>query len=200
MSEFILTHIGIAPYLVFALIILAGLNLPISTDVIIVLSAFIAGQLVPESYYPILTAIILGAYFSAWVSYWFGRLVGGKLIQYPFFARYFHQERLGKIQNFYQKYGFWVLLIGRFIPFGTRNGIFMSTGMSRASFTQFALRDAIACPMWAIIAFNIFYHLGVNYQLLIHYLKTFNLFIFGAFALVIINFIFYKRMKKRSNT
>jgi len=107
-------------------------------------------------------------------------------------------ERLEKIQRFYSKHGLWTLLLGRFIPFGVRNCIFMSSGMSRVSFLKFALWDLIACFTWTSVSFYCFYVLGQNYHLLFDHLKTFNMVIFLAFSVTVISWIWYKRRKKRA--
>jgi membrane protein DedA with SNARE-associated domain len=105
---------------------------------------------------------------------------------------------MDKARSFYEKYGFWTLVIGRFIPFGVRNCIFMTTGMSRFSFSRFMLMDAVACSLWVTISFYSFYTLGQNYQMIWHYLKTFNLLLFAAFSVTVISMICYKSRKKRN--
>lgn len=197
MIELILPHLAYAPLIAFCLILLAGMNLPISTDVILVTSAFIAGSVAPHLTLPLYFSILLGSYFSAWISYWFGRLIGTYMLKFSLFQKMFPSARLEKIERFYKKRGLLVLIFGRFIPFGTRNCLFMSAGLSKASFPKFALRDAIACPIWATTTFFLFYSLGANYQLLIHYLKMFNLIIFAAFAAGAVCFIWIKKRRKR---
>ncbi|MBP9841165.1 MAG: DedA family protein [Simkaniaceae bacterium] len=196
--DLILPHLAYAPLIAFCLILLAGMNLPISTDVILVTSAFIAGSIAPHLTLSLYLAIVLGSYFSAWISYWFGRKIGTYMLQFFFFKKMFPEARLKKIEAFYKKKGLLALLVGRFIPFGTRNCIFMSAGLSKANFTQFALRDAIACPLWATTVFFFFHSLGSNYQLLIHYLKTFNIIVFATFAIIAI-FTIWIRKRRRSN-
>ena len=197
MIELILPHIAYTPLIAFCLILLAGMNFPISTDVIVVISAFISGSIATHLTLPLYLSILFGAYFSAWISYWFGRLIGNYMLQFSIFQKMFPLARLKKIETFYQKRGFLVLLIGRFIPFGTRNCIFMSAGLSKANFAQFALRDAIACPVWATTLFFLFYSLGANYELLIHYLKTFNIIVFTAFVIGAISIIWIRKRRQR---
>lgn len=196
MIDYILAHITEAPYLIAFLILLAGLNLPISIDVIIVLSAFIAGSLAPEKAVVFFIAITVASYFSAWLSYLFGRIFGRKLLKLKFFAKMLPEEKLERIGRFYAKHGLLVLIIGRFIPFGTRNCIFMTTGITRVNFTQFALRDLIACPIWASAAFYLWYSLGQNLDTLIHFAKTINIIIFSVFVLTLIGLLWYKKRKK----
>ena len=196
--EIISQHAHHAHWYVFAAIILAGFNIPISTDVLVIASAFMAATVVPEHTLHLYFAILLGCYFSAWCAYWTGRLLGPRLHKLRWFARLIHVERLEKMKKFYEKYGLWTLIIGRFIPFGVRNCIFMSSGMSKMSFTKFALMDALACSIWCSTAFWLFYGLGQSYQMIWDYVKAFNILIFIAFGVTAIGFFWYKK-KESSN-
>lgn len=198
--EFITRHANQAHWYVFAAIILAGFNIPISADILILISAFIAAAILPEHTWHLYLSILFGCYISAWCAYWMGRLVGGQLQRFSFFAKLLKQERMDKVRNFYEKYGLLTLIIGRFIPFGVRNCIFMTTGMSKFNFYRFMLMDALACFLWCSTCFYAFYTLGQNYEVIWHYLKTFNLLIFAAFSVTVISIIWYKNRKKaRSN-
>jgi membrane protein DedA with SNARE-associated domain len=195
-TAFISQHAHHAHWYIFGAIILAGFNFPFSIDILVLISAFLAATLIPEHLFLLFFSILLGCYFSAICSYWFGRIFGNYLLRFRPFAHLLSTERREKMQQFYQKYGLLTLLIGRFIPFGVRNCLFMSSGMSKLSFRTFLLRDALACTIWCTTLFYTFYHLGQNYTLLWHTLKTFNLWIFTAFSVTVIGIIWYK-FKKR---
>ncbi|MBS0615125.1 MAG: DedA family protein [Verrucomicrobia bacterium] len=190
--SWITAHAAHAHWIIFGALLLAGFNIPISADLLIIASALLAATIIPEHTIHLYLAIFLGCYASAAIAYWVGRLVGKKLQRWRFFAKLLSPERLEKVQKFYHRRGFWTLLVGRFIPFGVRNCIFMSTGMSRLSFKKFALWDLLACFLWSLSVFTLIYYLGHNTQ----YLKIFNLSLFSAFAVTLILFIWYKRKKK----
>jgi len=122
-------------------------------------------------------------------------LVGRGLLRLKFFSKLLSQERIERVKTFYDKYGLLTLVIGRFIPFGMRNCIFMTTGISRFSFVKFILRDALACLIWSTTAFFLFYFAGQNFETLYPYLKLFNLIIFSLFAIAVIGFVWYKMRK-----
>ncbi len=196
--DWILEHARHAHYVIFGAILLAGVNIPISADILIVIAGFLAATVVPEHLWHLYFSIFVGCYFSAWIAYWFGRLLGKRFRRYKWFNRLMPTERLEKIQRFYAKHGIWTLLLGRFIPFGIRNCIFMSSGMSRVSFAKFALWDLFACFTWSSISFYCFYLLGQNFHLLFGHLKNINMVIFLAFSVTVIGYIWYKRRKKRA--
>lgn len=197
--NFIVENSQFAPWMVFALILLAGLNLPISIDVVMVLTAFLAATLIPEHTMLLFFSILFGTYFSAMICYWVGRKLGIKLLKISYFAKLLPDERLKKVGKFYEKYGLLTLLVGRFIPFGVRNCIFMTTGMSKANFRKFIVRDALACSIWASVCFFGFYRLGQNYELLLSKVKTLNLFIFLAFGVTVIALVWYKKYRKKQS-
>ncbi len=191
-------HAPYAHWYVFVAILLAGLNIPLSIDLLVLLSAFLAAMIIPEHTLYLFLSCLLGCYFSAWGAYWMGRLLGPRLCKIGLFGKLFSQARLEKMRIFYEKYGMLTLIIGRFIPFGVRNCLFMSSGMSKMPFRKFALIDALACSLWCCVAFSIFYLLGQNYQQIWQYLKTFNLIIFAAFSMTVIGFFWYKCKKSTS--
>ena len=193
---FVTENAHLAHWFIFGSILLAGFNIPISADLLILVAAILAATVVPEHTPLLFCSILFGCYFSAWIAYWFGRKIGPKLANWRLFRGILAEERLEKIRRFYEKHGLLTLLVGRFIPFGVRNAIFMSTGMSRASFFKFALRDALACSIFCTTAFWLFYFASQNYQLLYKYLQTFNILIFALFGVTTIGIIWYKRRKK----
>lgn len=196
-QTFIVDHAHLAHWYVFVAILLAGMHVPISIDVVVILGAVLAATVVPEKTVHLYLGILLGCMFAAWISYWIGRLIGPKLLRFRFFQRLVPPKRLERLHYFYKRYGLFTLIIGRFIPFGVRNCIFFTTGMSKISFPQFIYRDAIACLIWCSSSFYIFYILGKNFDTLYDKVKTFNIAIFVAFAMAVIGVIWYKKKKRK---
>lgn len=194
--QFIFEHAHQAHWIVFAALMLAGFNVPISEDVMIVFSAVLAATVVPENTYKLFAAVFLGCYTSDSVCYWMGRIFGPKLWNFTWFAKTFERKKIDQIHAYYAKYGFLTLLIGRFIPFGVRNGLFLTAGLGKMSYPKFLLSDGIACAISNTTLFTLAYTVGKNYKVLLSALKTFNIFLFSAFAVAIIAFIWYKRKKK----
>lgn len=184
LHEFFVTSAPHAHWIIFFLILLAGLNLPISLDALAITAAVLAAAFIPENTLILFLSLWVGAVISAWISYWFGRTVGSKLMERSWFQKMIRPEQLEKMKKFYDKHGLWAAIIGRFIPFGARNCLFMSSGMSRSSFAKFAIRDTFACLIWSGVAFSVFYSIGHNYEMIHSHLMTFNIVIFSLFAIV----------------
>ena len=197
--DFVVQNSAYVPWMIFLLILLAGLNLPISIDVIMVFAAFFAANLIPEHTLVLFISVLFGTYFSAIICYWLGRKLGIKLLKLHYFSKILPKKRLKKVRQFYEKYGLLTLLIGRFIPFGVRNCIFITTGMSKANFRTFVFRDALASSLWVSIMFFIFYQLGHAYEVLLLKIKTLNLYIFLGFGVTVIAFVWYKIYNKKQS-
>lgn len=190
---FITNHAAHAHWFVFGALLLAGMNVPISTDVLLITCAILAATVVPENTLLLFSTIFVGSCCSACIAYWIGRKFGTKLLKLRYFKKVVTEEKLEKVKNFYGKYGFLTLLFGRFIPFGVRNCIFMSTGLSKFSFKTFFLRDVIACFIWSSLIFSLFYFAGQNHQALYQNLKIVLLSVVAALAVTVITIIWYKR-------
>ena len=198
--DFIFQNAAHAHWIIFGSFILAGLNIPISEDILIIISATLASKVVPQNTFLLFGAVFFGAYLSDWMVYWLGRGLGIKLWNIKWFKKTFKIRTLAKIRLFYKKYGFYTLLIGRFIPFGVRNCLFLSAGMSKMNFGKFLISDGIACFCSNIVLFSITYCIGKNCESLFAYIKHINIFIFGLFIFTIIAAICYYKKKHKLKT
>jgi membrane protein DedA with SNARE-associated domain len=196
MDSFIFEHAAYAHWIVFGALILAGFNIPVSEDLMIIFSAVLSATVVPENTAKLFVGVFLGCYLSDWICYWMGRKLGPKLWNFSWMAKRVDRKRVDQIQKYYEKYGFWTLLIGRFIPFGVRNALFLTAGLGKMHFGRFILSDGIACLTSNTALFFLAYSVGKNYEALLTTLKTFNILLFGAFVVAIIGLIWYKRKKK----
>ncbi|MES2344407.1 MAG: DedA family protein [Chlamydiota bacterium] len=200
LSAFILAHGKYAHFAVFGAILLAGMNIPISIDIVVIISALVAARMLPEQTIHLYLSVLLGCYFAAWIAYGIGRYLGPYALRISFISKVLSKSRLEKARQFYEKRGLLALILGRFIPFGVRNCLFMSAGMSRMSFIKFISLDALACLIWCTGFFFLFYSLGSNYEALVSSMKLFNLVVFAAFSVTVIGIICYKKRKKTDFT
>jgi membrane protein DedA with SNARE-associated domain len=137
----------------------------------------------------------MGAYLSDLICYMLGRKFGPKLFEIKFFANMVPPERIDKIHNFYERYGIVTLLIGRFIPFGVRNGLFLTAGLGKMDFQKFALADLLACTISTAVFFSLYYYFGNS---IIEYVKQGNIVLF-SFVAIGIGVYFYLKNKKNQS-
>ncbi len=192
MENFIIEHAQFAHWWIFSLLMLAGLNFPISEDLLIIISAVLAATVVPENTWKLFTAIFLGAYLSDCMVFGIGRWLGPNLKKIRWFARVFREEKIAKIKAYYKKYGTLTLIIGRFIPFGIRNGLFVTAGIGKMRFLKFIIIDGIACLLSNSALFTLTYFCGKNFSYIV---KSVNIILFVIFVIAVIGYILYKRHK-----
>lgn len=187
------THIHLIPFIIFGLLMLAGMNFPISEDLLIFITAIIAVQ--NPSYAPWLyLALFLGALVSDLVAYSIGRFLGPKLFYFPMFKKLMSKDKLHRMANFYNKYGLGVIVVGRFIPFGVRNLMFITAGLGKANFFKFLIADLTAVFVTVTSYFLLFYHFG---EAMLDFLKRMNVFIFLIFIISISIYLLIKKRKKQ---
>jgi membrane-associated protein len=155
----------LAPLMIFGMLVIAGFSLPISEDLLLIISGVIASTVMPERHIQFFIAAMMGSYLSDWVAYGIGRQFGDKIYAMKWFANTKRED----LQAFYEKYGFWTLVVGRCIPFGLRNGVFMSAGAGKMPFRRFLLIDGIACLLFSTCLFYLAYACGRNYEVLYAY-------------------------------
>jgi len=196
--QYTCSHAHSAHLIIFSLLMLAGLNVPISEDVCLLVGGALASTCVPDHTLRMYLWIYFGCWISASEAYWIGRLLGPKLYDIRWFNRILNPQRIAKLHHYYEKFGIFTFIIGRFIPGGARNALFMTAGLGKMNYLKFILRDGFACLISSAVIFYLGYSFGQNYPLLIHYLKTYNLIalgILGVLAFSIALFVWFRGRK-----
>ncbi len=189
---FISQHADYAPYIIFGSLLLAGFNIPVSEDLMLIASAMLAHKR-PDLTYQLFIGVYLGAYLSDLICYGIGRKLGRHLWEVKFFAKMVSKDNVYKIMEFYHKYGVITLIFGRFIPFGIRNGLFLTAGIGKMKFLRFALADLLACTISTVTIFTLAYKLQDK---VIDLVKRFNIAIFIIALLVVIAIVIIKKTNR----
>ncbi len=190
-------------YISFGLLMLSGLSFPISEDIVFIISASIAATVAQQNLYYIFAGCFLGAYLSDIMAYFIGRYGIKKILFSPFMVRMKIinperlQSRLDIMSNYFTSYGGKTLFFGRFIPFGMRNVIFMTSGLIKMNLAKFMIIDLCAVTCTSLILFSLGYSFGNNYEVIIPYLNRYK-FVFAALIIAVIAlYIAKKALKKR---
>lgn len=187
--DFIQENIALAPWLIFFLLCLAGLNIPISEDAMLFISGVLASQY-PEHMIPLFLSVFLGAYASDIIAYWLGRLLGNNIFYIPVISRFVNQEKIEKVKLFYIRYGIVTLVVGRFIPFGVRNALFMTAGIAKMNHSVFLVVDFLTCLLSTSIYFTLYYRYGED---VIALTSRFGVFAFAIVLLILTSYFIYRR-------
>jgi membrane-associated protein len=111
--------------------------------------------------------MIAAAVLGDFTGYAKGKWLGPKLFDKPD-ARIFKRSYLDKSNAFYEKYGLWAFITGRFLPV-IRTIIPMLAGASGISWGRFSYLNVIGAVIWIGSLTPIGYFLGKAYPQLIHY-------------------------------
>ena len=194
-DNYLETHLAMAPFVIFGLLLLAGFFLPVSEDLMTLCTALLAARH-PELTGPVFVALFLGAYTSDIICYaLMGRYLGNKLLHIPFFSRFISHQKLKQIQSFYNRYGIPTLFFGRFIPFGVRNALFFSAGLSKMNPIKFLITDFFACLFAITLYFTLYYNIGKS---MLKSMDTAKLLLFGVVVVVVLGILLKKRLPRGS--
>lgn len=197
MIEFLLEQAHYAHFYAFGLLILAGCNIPISEDLVIIGSGVIAATLGKENMTLLIVLPYMGVYSGDIINYWIARLFGRKLLKIGFIGKRLTPERIEKVHGFMNRYGPVAILAGRFIPFGVRNWFFMTAGLSKMAFWKFAIPDFFASIATTAVLFSLGYSFGTNYIMLIEYLERWKYIIFACATAIVVIIVFFARLRSR---
>lgn len=184
--EFICMHAEQAYLIFFFLLLLAGLNVPVSEDLLLIAGGAIACACIPEHAVTLYLWMYFGAWFSAWEAYAIGRILGPKLYEIRWFSRILTVKRIEKLHHYFEKFGILTFLIGRFFPGGVRNALFMTCGLGKMPFLRFILRDGFACIFSSATLFLIGYKLGQNYQTFFQIAKRYHHIFIGVVLIILL--------------
>ena len=184
---FVCEHVHFAPWILFVLLLLTGLCIPISEDLLLLSGGAIASTCLQEHALELYLWLFTGSLFAAWEAYWIGRHFGPRLYKIRLFKTIVTPNRLQTLRYYYAKFGVFTFVFGRFCPGGIRNALFMSSGLSNVSFYHFILRDTPACIISTLSFFFLGYKFGQHFDLLMnsfdHYTHWFFIvFFFSALA------------------
>ena len=160
-------YVEFYPLAAFAGLLLAGLNIPISEDLVIITGALLNQDIVQAEVpvtrgmlVPSLLAIYVGVIVSDFLSYYLGTLVRKGTINASFLDSLFSQKKMDLIHRHLDNHGFLTFIICRFIPFGARNTLFMTSGFLSLPLRRFALYDITAALISTNTLFFLVYRFG----------------------------------------
>ncbi|GHV87946.1 membrane protein [Spirochaetia bacterium] len=152
-------YIEYFPLLALVCLLLAGLNVPVSEDLII-----IAGAVLSKNDHsllmPTLLAIYTGIVISDFISYGIGVGIRKGALKSKRIQKLVPEAKLEKMRHSLDKYGIWTFIVCRFIPFGIRNTLFISSGLTGLRLRLFALYDIVAATISMNTLFFLVYHFG----------------------------------------
>jgi membrane protein DedA with SNARE-associated domain len=169
---------------------------PSPSDAVVVIGAtLIAGSTL--GFIPILVITSIGSALGFILMYFLGKLFGEKILRTGR-LKFIDQDSLFRIDNWFRKYGYELILANRFLP-GTRSVISFFSGMHELRIVKTFIYSAISAFLWNAVIIYAGMKLGQNIEKIDFYMTAYSNIILSLTLLVIAFFIFrffYKRRKK----
>ncbi|MBL7006235.1 MAG: DedA family protein [Spirochaetia bacterium] len=196
-AAYIQQNLEIAPVIIVLLLTLAGANIPLSEDVINITAALMA-VMHPHYAVKLLASVLIGAYLGDTVSYWVGR-GAGHLMLAPKGSerRESFKKKVAVMSVFLHKRDVIALIFGRFIPFGFRNILHMTSGIIRISFVRYILLDIPAVLVTTGFLFTLVFLFGRHAA---DILKTAEIVFLGFLVFASIGYLVWRKTWKRCKT
>ena len=187
--NFLVSTIGSMGYLgIFALMFLESSFVPFPSEIVMIPAGYLAFQ-GDMNLSLVVIAGILGSLAGAWFNYLLASKLGRR-----FLGRLLSQEKVDKLETFFENHGHISTFTGRLIP-GVRQYISFPAGLAKMSPIKFSIYTTLGAGIWVIILTLLGYYLGANQDLIHVYLREITI---GIVVLMAILLLWYF-MKQKKN-
>lgn len=130
--------------------------------------------------------------------FWIGRLLGRRFfVERDFW--YFKTENIVRAENWFRKYGYFLILINRFLP-GIRSVISIVGGISGLQVFKVFLLALISSGVWNLIWIGMGYSLGSNWETakarIVEIMITYNVAVLVLLGVGVLFFVARKVIKR----
>jgi membrane protein DedA with SNARE-associated domain len=153
-----------SPLIVLGLLLLSGIGIPVSEDVVNLPAGILIGQGAWPAI-PILIACYVGVIAGDAIWFFNLRTFGTPLLHRRWFKRFVHPKRLLQVKHQIDRRGPWVLVAARFIP-GARSPVLTASALLHMPWRSFLLVEFVCClftvPMQVGVGYLLGRQLGSN--------------------------------------
>ncbi len=197
----ILTYIGSLDitYIYFVLFFFAFIENvfpPSPSDVVVVIGASLIASTGIE-FLPILMITSIGSALGFILMYYVGYYLSEHILRRGK-LKFISSEALQKTDRWFAKYGYWLILVNRFMP-GTRSVISFFSGVHELHVGKTFTNALISATLWNAVIIFMGMQLGSNVEKIDYYLTTYSNIVAALTAIVVIMVIlkyFISRKKK----
>jgi membrane protein DedA with SNARE-associated domain len=167
---------------------------PSPSDLVVV----VGGSLIVThsiQFIPTLILTSLGSVLGFMVLFFIGSQLDKKVVRAGK-IKFIPVEGLDKVEHWFMKYGYLIILINRFLP-GTRSVISLFGGLSELDAKKTTILATISALAWNSIIIYLGILFGKNIAVVDKYLSTYSNIVLGITALIIFIYIFRYLISKR---
>lgn len=172
---------------------------PSPSDVVIV----VAGTLISTSvisFFPTLLVTTIGSVMGFMTLFFVGTQVDKRIIEKGKF-KFISREALEKVEKWFSKFGYWIILGNRFLS-GTRAVISFFAGLSALNFRKTLLFSFLSSAVWNLLIISLGVMFGNNVAVVDSYLKTYSNIVLILTIVIVVLLIakyFLQKRKKIKN-
>jgi membrane protein DedA with SNARE-associated domain len=169
---------------------------PSPSDIVVVVGASLIATTSIE-FIPVLFITSVGSAVGFILMYYVGFFLSEKVLRSGK-LKFVSQDALHKTDEWFSKYGYWIILANRFLP-GTRSVISFFSGVHELHVGKTFIFALISAFAWNVIIISLGMTLGNNVELIDYYLKTYSNIGIGITILVFIIITIRYFLKKKKN-
>lgn len=182
--------------IVFAIAFIENVFPPSPSDSIIVLGGSLIG-LGRVGFAETLLFATAGSTLGFMVMYKVGDWFGDRILERGK-IRFIPVSAVEKVEEWFRKYGYWVIIANRFLS-GTRAVVSFFAGMSELNLLRTTILCFLSALAWNAILVSAGYALGNNWERIGFYLSTYSQIVTGVIVLLVLIWLanlFYNSQKK----
>jgi membrane protein DedA with SNARE-associated domain len=203
MIEDFLSHIGeLTPFWIyislFAFAYIENVFPPSPSDLVVVIGGSLVGT-GTLSFIPTLIITTVGSVLGFMTLFFIGWMLDKKVIKSGK-LKFISVEAVLKVEAWFNKYGYWVIAINRFLP-GTRSVVSFFAGMSRLDIRRTVILSTISAFLWNFLIIYLGVLFGENVDVVDRYLETYsNIVVVFTIILVLFFVVRYFLLRKKSES
>lgn len=165
---------------------------PWPSDTMLLVGAFLAGR-GELSYLSLYLCVIIGGLAGTMTLYYIGNKKGRSFFE-KYDKYYFKIENMQKIEKWFDKWGNLLLIVSRFLA-GIRSVVAITAGIGNVPVSRMTVFSLISFCLWYAVLIGGMYLLKSNWMKLVEVIKSYNIILIVASAIVVTVwlFIIYKR-------
>lgn len=169
---------------------------PIPGDTVVVLGAYLVsiGQL---NFWGVYVSTTIGSVVGFVTMYYIGRKFGRSFIYKKSRSKIFKEEDIQKVQVWFGKWGYWVIVANRFLS-GTRSVISLFAGLFHLKSSLVILLSLASALIWNGLLLFAGMMVGKNWEIISDIIAQYNK-VLIALTVIVIGYVFYRRFKKRKS-
>ena len=169
---------------------------PSPSDLVVV----IGGSLVSTgaiNFIPAILLTTLGSVVGFMILFHFGSTVDRKVVHSGKY-KYIPVDAIEKVELWFKKYGYYVIIANRFMP-GTRSVISFFSGMSNLNIKKTLILATTSALVWNALIIYLGYVFGSNISVVDKYLSTYSNIAISITVVVVIVFVIKFYLSRKNN-